>query len=436
MGAGSYHIPGLAVRGGGRLAWAQDAWGAWDFLTNEARYAGSYKGALANTPNWTFTRASTGYARNQAGVLIPFASGELRRTDKGALIEGSRTNLILQSQTFDNASWTKSRATVTANAAVAPDGTTTADKLVEDSTSSATHRVFQSVDKAASAITYTGTIYAKAAERNFISFKLSDNTESDQVRVAVNLTTGELSAIGGSGFTSASATATELANGWWRIAVTATSDTDTKVVLFAQVTDALSSTGSYNGDGASGIYIWGAQLEAGAHASSYIPTTTASATRAADSLSITGVTGLDYPLTLYAEFERAVDTGTDENIFYIDDGDAEERCRIVVSGGSANDPAVFATRSANVDQSAVTLGNTATATVYKAAGRIKTNDIRGALNGSVSAQDTSATLPAASPTVIRFGQQVGGSAHSFGYLRRAAIWSRALSDAELQAVTT
>jgi len=183
---------------------------------------------------------------------------------------GGRRNILIYSEDFSNAAWIKSRATIVPNATAAPDGTITATKLVEDSSVGLTHRVYQSVDKpTSSAITYTASIYAKAAERNFISVKLSDNTETDQVRVAVNLTTGELSAIGGSGFTAASATAEAFENGWWRIRLTATSDSDSKIVLFAQIADTLSSYGSYNGDGASGIYIWGGQNETGSAATAY-----------------------------------------------------------------------------------------------------------------------------------------------------------------------
>jgi len=198
------------------------------------------------------------------------APSDAARPLLGSVPVGGRRNLCLYSQAFDNAAWTKSRATVVANATVAPDGTTTAYKLVEDNTAGATHRIYLSVDKVtASAITYTGTIYAKAAERSVVSFKLPGKTEADQSRIAVYLRTGEISAIGGSGFTSASASATSVGNGWWRVSLAATSDTDTKIVLFAQVSDTLASTGSYNGNGTSGIYIWGAQLDQAATATPY-----------------------------------------------------------------------------------------------------------------------------------------------------------------------
>lgn len=410
-----------------------EAYARWDFINNQAWFGGDYVGALSSTPGWSFTRASTGYAQTSAGVLVPFASGELRRTDKGVLIEGARTNLCLQSQTFDNASWTKSRSSITANAIVAPDGTTTADKLVEDATAASTHRVYQYVDKAASAITYTGSVYAKAAERNFVSVKLTDNTETDQVAVGVNLTTGELTAVAspGGGFTGGVATATALSDGWWRITLTATSDTDTRVTLFAQVSNILSTTPSYQGDGASGIYIWGAQIEAAAFPSSYIPTTTASATRAADVLTVP-VSGIDYPLSLYAEFERAVDTGGIEYSLFLDDGDATDRAALYV--GATDKVTVLVTSGSAAQAAAEVNAAVSIGASTKCAARVATNDTIAASAGVLGAQDTSVTLPA-TPTTIRFGQNSAGGSQPFGYLRRAAIYSRALTNAELTALT-
>lgn len=418
---------GGAVSG---LSWAYDAYHAWDFLTDEVRFANLYKGALANTPGWSFTRASVGYAQDNAGVLIPFASGEMRRTDKGVLIEGARTNLALRSQEFDNASWSKSRATITGNAAVAPDGTLTADKITEDNTAGATHRVYQGFVKAAAETQYTYTVFLKAAERTFAQIKLGDGSETDMARVDVNLSTGALGTPNGT-FTGVSATTTTLANGWYRISLTATTDAEAAVTCLVFIASALGTT-SYNGDASSGIYVWGAQLEAAAFPSSYIPTTTASATRAADSLSITGVTGLDYPLSLFAEFERAVDTATIEVLMQIDDGDATDRVQAHITTGDiflAQVDASSATQATVSVSGAISVG-----TVTRAAARVATNDAVAAKGGTLGTQDTSVTLPAR-PTAIRFGSNQTPAFQSFGYLRRAALWSRALTDAELQALT-
>ena len=71
----------------------------WDFTSNRVLFAGADVGELDNTPGWSFTRATVGTAEDLAGNIIQFASGEPRRTDRGLLVEGARTNLFLNSAT-------------------------------------------------------------------------------------------------------------------------------------------------------------------------------------------------------------------------------------------------------------------------------------------------------------------------------------------------
>lgn len=432
-GEGSYYWDETTrswLKGAGGLAWAESAPYAWDFLTNQARFAGVNLGALSNTPGWSFARASSGYAQNAAGVLIPFASGEMRRTDKGVLIEGARTNLCLRSQEFDNASWTKSRTSLSANAAIAPDGTMTADKLIE-TVDSGTHRAYQNFTKAASAVTYTLSVYLKAAERTFAHIRIAETGEGNPATVGLNLSTGELGTPYGSGITGVSAAVVTVANGWYRLSITGTTTTDTNLSVYVMAATGLTSGDiSYVGDITKGVYIWGAQLEATAFPSSYIPTTTASATRAADVLSVTGVTGLDYPLSLFGEIDLPV-IGTTQCVLQADDGDTSDRFLIYKTTSTTGN---FYGETASVSQGFG--GVTASYTVgtnLKIAARANTNDTRVAAAGTLSTTDTVWTL-AATPTRILFGSE-NSSPSLFGYLRRAAIFSRALSDGELQALT-
>ncbi len=393
---------------------------AWDFLNNTARWNSASVGALSNTPGWTFTRASTGYAQNAAGVLLPFATGELRRTDKGVLIEGARTNLCLQSQTFDNASWTKSAATVSADAIVAPDGTTTADKIVEDATS-ASHTVYQSITLVAASV-YTWSVYAKAGERTWLQLNAHDGSAH---KTYFDLANGVV----GTNAAGNTAAITALANGWYRCTLSRTAGV-TGGFLEAGAASA-DNTASYAGDITKGLYVWGAQIEAAAFPSSYIPTTTASATRAADSLSITGVTGLEYPLSLFCEFERAVDTGTAEALVYL-----------YINGNNYSRLSVASTDAGQMSISAggVTQANLLSAAtisvgaVSRLAGRVASNDARMALNGVLTSADASVTFPVGT-IGLYFGADGVGATPSFGYLRRTALFNRAISDAELQALT-
>ena len=389
---------------------------AWDFIANQARWNSLSVGALSSTPGWTFSRASTGYAQTSAGVLVPFASGELRRTDKGVLIEGARTNLCLRSQEFDNASWTKVTASVTANATTAPDGTATADLLTDDATAGVTHRTSRNFTF--SAIQYMLSVYAKPNGRTWLGLRTPSGTIS-----SFNLSGA--GAVGALNHTSSGIQA--LANGWYRCWIVWTAGAASSAFGFdLQSAD---NTSTYNGDGASGIYLWGAQLEAASFPSSYIPTTTASATRAADVLTVP-VSGLDYPLSLFAEFERAVDTAGSEVICQIQAANNNDRSTLYVTSSDLGGSFTF-TGGAQVSGHSIA-GALAVGTTYKLANRVDTNNTNAARGGTLGTNDTVCANPA-TPTTVRFGSDT--SSPSFGYLRRAAIWPRALTDAELTAVT-
>lgn len=421
--------------GGGLLSQATSQLGGvapyhyWDFINNRALFAQADVGGVTSTPGWSFTRASTGYAETAAGVLVPFASGELRRTDKGVLIEGARTNLCLRSQEFDNASWTKTRATVTANAIAAPDGTVTADKIVEDSSGSTTHFLISALYTITADATFCVSGFFKAGERSWVHLRGSDSTETNAFGKYFDLASGAVGSntAGGTGGVSSSGIRA-LADGWyfcWVVGSVASSVTSVRSVAKMGTAN---NTQGYTGDGASGLYCWGMQAEAAAFPSSYIPTTTASATRAADVLTVSSP-GVNYPLGMYAEFERVVDTGNFENTLGVDDGTSNNRTLLFLD---TSDRVAASARTATVEQLNIPVtGAVAIGAATKSAIRMDTNNAIAARGGTLSALDNTVTLPA-NPTRVTFSP----SQELFGYLRRAAIFNFAPSDAQLQAMTT
>lgn len=162
----------------------------------------------------------------------------------------ARVNLLTYSEQFDNAVWTKSEASISSNAITAPDGTLTADKLIE-STANNQHRVFFTIITAPN--TYTFTVYVKAAERTFA--RITHLSVSPQPAITVNLQTGALT----NAVNVTSSSSENVGNGWWRVSITYT--TTTSVTSYPQVGIFNTQTnGTYTGDGTSGIYIWGADL--------------------------------------------------------------------------------------------------------------------------------------------------------------------------------
>lgn len=168
----------------------------------------------------------------------------------GFLIEQQSTNLLLYSEEFDNAAWTKSAATVTANATTAPTGTVIADKLVESAANS-NHSATQAATVSSGAA-YTASCFFKAAERTQCGFEIF--TGASVYKAIFDLSTGAFISSAGTG----TYTIQACQNGWYRITITATTTTTTCNVF---VYPASTGTTNYAGNGASGIYVFGAQLE-------------------------------------------------------------------------------------------------------------------------------------------------------------------------------
>jgi hypothetical protein len=138
-----------------------------------------------------------------------------------------------------------------------------------------------------------------------------------------------------------------------------------------------------------------------------------------------------YPLQLWSEFERAVDTGGDEIVASLN-ATASDRTDLYVS--SADLVRVFM-RAASVTQADVaTSGSIAINTATKAAARAATNDVNIAKDGTAATADTTATLPT-NPTELRIGLRVDGAQPLFGYIRRVAVIQGAGTDAQLQSMT-
>lgn len=237
----------------------------------------------------SLTRSSAGTYVDAAGV-IQTAAADVARIDHLAgagalLIEPATTNLLLRSQEFDNAAWTKTRATITANAVAAPDGTMTGDKIICDVSAAATHPCSQTF-AVTSGLTYTASVFLAAAE--FDRIRLQFAASGFGVAQNANFDAGDETAtvIGG---TPTVAITGPYDGGWYRAEMTATATANATATLNIYPLDNAGAI-SFAGDGTSGVYVWAAQGEAQDAATSYVATAGATASRAADVVTMAGIT--------------------------------------------------------------------------------------------------------------------------------------------------
>ena len=220
----------------------------------------------------------------------------------GLLIEESRINFIPYSQNFTDASWAINAASLVVEPNYsAPNGTSSAVKLIP-TVNLVTHNVLTNTTKKDAGV-YTASLYVKSAGYKFITIGLIFDSNSYRYVVEFNTDTGLYSATSGvqTGAIAVSAgsystVATPVGNGWFRVSITATCGAGmtqgVKLRIWNPSPIAVTGieSGQFSGDGTSGVLVWGAQVEAGAFATSYIVNngTPAGETRFADQASMTG----------------------------------------------------------------------------------------------------------------------------------------------------
>ena len=212
------------------------------------------------------------------------------------LLEKQSTNLFSYSEQLDNAYWTPLQLTVTANNTTSPDGTQNADKFTEDAVSGV--HLFYNNSSVTSASTSTASIFYKKGTRRYFAIKLQIGSNSyTQVFDADGLTTGSNSS---NGLTSVSTSIVSMGNGWVRASVTGTDPSaSTACYIICSLSNSATPTfdsgnfnPSYLGSSSEYGFFYGAQMEASSYPTSYIPTTSASATRVADVCTKSGIGAL------------------------------------------------------------------------------------------------------------------------------------------------
>ena len=220
---------------------------------------------------FNFTRNSSATRVNKEGLIEVVSNNEPRidfkDSSEGALfLEPQRSNLITYSEDFSQ--WTPTAATILSNELISPNGTINADKIIATSVTSQ-HRINFTSSNTSGETTFS--FFAKSAEYNSCWGRIGLSTALFDLENGLSASTSP----------DITASIENYGNGWYRCVVTKSSSSANEVCRI-NITTSYFDTSDFLGDNISGIYIYGAQLEQGSYATSYIPTSGGIGTRVAD----------------------------------------------------------------------------------------------------------------------------------------------------------
>jgi hypothetical protein len=380
-----------------------------------------------------YTATTTAPITNYIPALQTAASGVARFEHNpvtgeslGLEIEEQRTNLFTYSSDWSNAIWSKANIGVLSNEIVSPDGTLNGTKLRENTTDS-THVTVQNAT-VVDATTYTFSCYAKVGEISRFRIRFSTGGAGGTFLGSADfdLSTGTVSA--SSNITSSSIT--PVGNGWYRCTATEVSSGTTLGCGLFLIESG--TTTSYQGDGYSGFFIWGAQLEAGSFATSYIPTVASEVTRSVDLAAMIGTNFSSWynagESTLYGEASCPIDSSNiDRTIAYISNNTSANSF-LIRYAGTAKNAQSFGSNGGAANQWVIAQGVNYSGLTTKMAVGYKPNDVAFVVAGTVAGTDTIATVGVVNRLDI--GTALCGS------IKKLAYYPKRLTNAELQGLTT
>jgi len=420
----------------------------WAPLSDDLKMISGYP---VNTKLLSFTRASTATYIDKSGVLQTAAINEARFEKQGLLIEGPGTNYIAPS----NNGWVGYNLAVVAGSGIAPDGTNTAIKVNITDVTSAQKDVRLPITTLAPFIPgayHTASVFMKAGERSLVQIVWPGGaTGLSDAFANFDLTNGTVNK--GACY---SASIQSLSNGWYRCTATTLIDGSmtTTAASFSGVwvaaIDSLNNgrRPSITGVAGEGFYVWGGQAEASPIPTSYIPTTTAAATRAADDCSAQRSGNDNYfgPVTIAAEVHCNGQTATD--------GATSSRRGILAAYPTTNDNIILM-----VDSSSSTAGKYAFAygsatfnysdnriddgQIHTVCSRSTTSQNQSCVDGTLLTSPTSVSRPTPGTTssvnqLFYIGRGAGATASGSrmlnGHIRNLRIWHRALSDIQMKGI--
>jgi hypothetical protein len=383
------------------------------------------------------TRGSTATRVNKDGFIESVATNVPRldyplidgvvQDCPALLLEPQRTNDIERTEEFDNAYWGKSNGTVTANQTISPDGSQNADRFAEN-TSTASHLISRSGISIASGVSHTLSVFAKANGRN--TFRLFKDDGSGAFAF-FNLNSGSIGTT-----SSATAKMVNYGNGWYRCSITFTSTSTSIYVQFLLSQD--NETTSYLGDGSSGMYFWGAQLEEGSYPTSYISWDgSGTTTRSADVCNGSGTSAEfnDTESSLFVEIQGLAEDNTNRYIVINDGAGSPYTNSSVIQYRNNGTVRVFHNGLDFEDAIHVSGASFDQTENHKIAVRFKENDMKVYIDGVSQSLNSSFVYQSISG-LDEFSFDLNGALPFLGRVKQAMTFKTALTDSELETLTS
>ena len=393
------------------------------------------------------TRATSATRVNKDGLIESVASGVPRldyplidgvvQDCPALLLEPSRTNLVTYSEDFSDASWTTSNTSVSSNQTTSPDGSVNADKLTDNATSNV-HRIRDAVSLSAST-DYSLSVFAKKDTLSNIQLALINTGNSHTISKVFDLENGTLGEeLSGGGTTVSDAKIENFGNGWYRCTIVGQLGSTPNQY---QISLATKTTGNshtlnqvtYSGDGTGSVFLYGAQIEEGSYATSYIPTTSSTVTRNADECNGAG-TSAEFNDSEGVFFAEIASLGAGSVRRFAIDNNASP-INIVRLEYSSTTNRFFGVIYNGTSQIALSTYLTDELEFNKVAFKYKSGDFALWVNGVEVATSTSTfTMPSGLKT-LGFDDGSGGNKF-YSKSKQVMVFNEALTDAELATLTS
>lgn len=350
----------------------------------------------------------------------------------GLLIEEQRTNLVTYSEDFASGddNW------VTYASAINLSGTVNNCKVIPDLGQLIPSTNVRALRTALGSVgdTHTMSVFAKAGEYDSIRLEsVAGNNVGRFVRAVFNLSNGTVTTSQGGDttwFSAFSNIINEVGNGWYRCSIRYTIESNTTFTRpYWEPADSVATTG----DGYSGVYMWGAQLEEASFPTSYMKTTGSQVTRSADNAEMTGTNFTDWfrqdEGTLYGEATAPYNNTSNIGLVSIDDTTTNNRIESRYCGTVRTSSRLSITANNTSQVELITANILSENSNRKLILSYKTNDFAFTANGTTVLTDTNGQVPVVSRLLI--GNATYGALLN-GTIKKIAYYPITLTDNEIQ----